>query len=154
MSSWKYVDYVQRMNDLPPTAELAARVCDGEALKDVARSLGMEAFALANRFRAAGYMPTGETERDYRRRLMKEHLKTKLLTYREPWMVDAVCVQTDPDSFFPEVGESSAYAKRICQGCSVREVCLEWALERKEPFGVLGGLSERDRRKLLKERAA
>lgn len=42
MSSWKYVDYVQRMSDLPPTSELAARVRDGEKLADVARSVGLE----------------------------------------------------------------------------------------------------------------
>lgn len=154
MSSWKYVDYVQRMSDLPPTSELAARVRDGETLKDVARSVRLDPQGLANRLRAAGFTPSGEAERDYRRRLMKEHLKTKLLTYKEPWMVDAMCAQTDPDSFFPEKGGSTAEAKRVCLGCPVRQTCLEWALQRNERFGIYGGKSERERRKIAKERAA
>lgn len=154
MSSWKYVDYVQRMSDLPPTSELAARVRDGEKLADVARSVGLDATGLSNRLRAAGYTYTGEAEREYRRRLMKEDLKTKLLNYQEPWMQEAICAQVDPEMFYPEQGGSAAEAKRICQGCPVRQVCLEFALRNGERFGVFGGVSERDRRKMLKERAA
>lgn len=148
MSSWKYVDYVQRMNDLPPTSELAARVRDGEALKDIARELGMEPHALAHRFSGAGFMPTGETEREYRRREMKEHLKAKLLTYKEPWMDDAVCAQVGNDLWFPEKGGSTAEAKRICGTCPVAAQCLEYALARNERFGLWGGKSERERRKI------
>lgn len=154
MSSWKYVDYVQRMSDLPPTSELAARVRDGEPLKDVAHSVRLDPQGLANRLRSAGYMPTGEAERDYRRRLMKDHLKTKLLTYKEPWMQDALCAQVGGDQWFPEKGESTAEAKRVCLSCSVRDACLEYALSNKDRYGVYGGLSESERRKLLKERAA
>lgn len=154
MSSWKYVDYVQRMSDLPPTTELAARVRDGEALKDVASSVRLDPQGLANRFRAAGFMPTGESERDYRRRLMKEHLATKLLTYKEPWMRDAICAQVDPEMFYPDKGGSTAEAKRICQGCPARQPCLEFGLANNERFGIWGGVSERDRRKMLKRRAA
>lgn len=154
MSSWKYVDYVQRMSDLPPTSELAARVRDGEPLKDVARSVDLDPQGLANRLRAAGFMPTGEAERDYRRRLMKEHLATKLLTYKEPWMQDALCAQVDGDLWFPEKGQSTAEAKAVCGRCDVRAECLEYSLQNKERFGVFAGVSERERRKILKARAA
>lgn len=70
------------------------------------------------------------------------------------WHIDTPCSQADPECFFPEKGESTANAKRICAGCDVREQCLEWALENRERFGVFGGLSERERRPLLEQRDA
>jgi WhiB family redox-sensing transcriptional regulator len=66
----------------------------------------------------------------------------------QPWRIDAICNQTDPDAFFPDKGESSRAAKRVCAGCPVREACLNYALVHQERFGVWGGLSERERRKL------
>jgi WhiB family transcriptional regulator, redox-sensing transcriptional regulator len=53
--------------------------------------------------------------------------------------------------FFPERGHSSKAAKALCAECCVKAECLEYALERKEAFGVWGGTSERDRRKIRKE---
>lgn len=64
------------------------------------------------------------------------------------WQVDALCAQTDPEAFFPEKGGSTRDAKRICASCDVRGDCLEYALGNDERFGVWGGLSERERRKL------
>lgn len=62
------------------------------------------------------------------------------------------CSQTDPEVFFPEKGGSTAPAKRICGGCSVRAECLEFALARDERFGVWGGTSERERRRITAQR--
>ncbi|MFT4029384.1 MAG: WhiB family transcriptional regulator [Protaetiibacter sp.] len=70
------------------------------------------------------------------------------------WQTDALCAQTDPEAFFPEKGGSTRDAKRICTGCSVRAQCLEYALENDERFGIWGGLSERERRKLRRGRTA
>jgi len=70
------------------------------------------------------------------------------------WQTDALCAQTDPEAFFPEKGGSTRDAKRICTGCSVRAQCLEYALENDERFGIWGGLSERERRKLRRSRTA
>ena len=67
-----------------------------------------------------------------------------------PWMRDALCAQTDPESFFPEKGGSTREAKKVCVGCEVRSECLEYALANDERFGIWGGLSERERRKLKK----
>ena len=64
------------------------------------------------------------------------------------WQADALCAQTDPEAFFPEKGGSTRDAKRVCQSCEVRAECLEYALENDERFGIWGGLSERERRKL------
>jgi WhiB family redox-sensing transcriptional regulator len=68
------------------------------------------------------------------------------------WQERALCAQTDPEAFFPEKGGSTREAKRVCTGCDVRAECLEYALEHDERFGIWGGLSERERRK-LKRRA-
>jgi WhiB family redox-sensing transcriptional regulator len=70
------------------------------------------------------------------------------------WMIGAVCAEVDPEIFFPEKGGSTRDAKRVCMGCDVRVECLEYALERQERFGIFGGKSERERRRILRERAA
>jgi WhiB family redox-sensing transcriptional regulator len=67
-----------------------------------------------------------------------------------PWATEARCLNADPDVFFPEKGGSTREAKRICGECPVRVECLEWALENDERFGIWGGMSERERRKLKK----
>ncbi|EME51549.1 transcriptional regulator [Rhodococcus ruber BKS 20-38] len=66
----------------------------------------------------------------------------------EQWQERALCAQTDPEAFFPEKGGSTREAKRICLGCEVRDECLEYALANDERFGIWGGLSERERRRL------
>jgi WhiB family redox-sensing transcriptional regulator len=56
------------------------------------------------------------------------------------------------DFFFPERGESTREQKEICRGCAVRFQCLEYAIENKEKFGIWGGMSERERRRLRRQR--
>jgi len=67
------------------------------------------------------------------------------------WQERALCAQTDPEAFFPEKGGSTREAKKVCLGCDVRGDCLEYALDHDERFGIWGGLSERERRRLKKE---
>ena len=72
-----------------------------------------------------------------------------------PWWDHAAC--NDPevaDLFFPEKGGGTRTAKRICAGCPVRVPCLDYALDNDERFGVWGGLSERERRRLKRRRRA
>lgn len=69
------------------------------------------------------------------------------------WQERALCSQTDPEAFFPEKGASSVEAKRICGRCDVKDECLDYALGHDERFGIWGGMSERERRK-LKRRVA
>lgn len=64
------------------------------------------------------------------------------------WQERALCAQTDPEAFFPEKGGSTREAKKICEVCPVRAECLAYALENDERFGIWGGLSERERRRL------
>lgn len=69
-------------------------------------------------------------------------------TIEDQWQERALCAQTDPEAFFPEKGGSTREAKRICLGCEVRDECLDYALANDERFGIWGGLSERERRRL------
>jgi WhiB family transcriptional regulator, redox-sensing transcriptional regulator len=69
-------------------------------------------------------------------------------TTEDQWQERALCAQTDPEAFFPEKGGSTREAKRICLGCEVRDECLDYALAHDERFGIWGGLSERERRRL------
>ena len=64
------------------------------------------------------------------------------------WRLEALCAETDPEAFFPEKGGSTRDAKRVCTGCTVRAECLEFALSNDERFGIWGGLSERERRRV------
>lgn len=64
------------------------------------------------------------------------------------WTRQALCAQVDPEIFFPEVGDGTRYAKRICNSCDVKKECLEYSLQNNERFGIWGGTAEKERRKL------
>lgn len=67
---------------------------------------------------------------------------------------NASCQHVDDKSiFFPSRGEDVEVAKRVCHNCPVETECLAWALEHREAFGIWGGLSERQRRRLRKGQA-
>jgi WhiB family redox-sensing transcriptional regulator len=68
----------------------------------------------------------------------------------QSWQERALCAETDPEAFFPEKGGSTREAKRVCMSCEVRVQCLDYALENDERFGIWGGLSERERRRVKK----
>ncbi|MCY3785142.1 MAG: WhiB family transcriptional regulator [bacterium] len=72
---------------------------------------------------------------------------------QDAWKQSANCLGVDPDLFFPERGASTKEAKRVCGACVVRQECLEYALENGEKFGIWGGMSERERRRVRRERA-
>ncbi len=71
---------------------------------------------------------------------------------QQVWQRKANCMGVDPDLFFPERGSSTREAKEVCRGCVVREECLEYAVTYGEKFGIWGGLSERERRKIRRRR--
>lgn len=68
------------------------------------------------------------------------------------WRQKGNCSGVDPEVFFPGTGESTRLAKEICVGCTVVDDCLEYALANKEKFGVWGGTSERQRRRIVRLR--
>ncbi len=67
------------------------------------------------------------------------------------WAARAACRSADPDSLFVQ-GAAQNRAKAICMGCDVRTECLSDALDNKVEFGVWGGMTERERRALLRRR--
>ncbi|MCY3849681.1 MAG: WhiB family transcriptional regulator [Acidimicrobiaceae bacterium] len=69
------------------------------------------------------------------------------------WQNYANCLGVDPDLFFPERGASTREAKEVCRGCVVQDECLEFALRNGEKFGIWGGKSERERRRVRRQRA-
>jgi WhiB family redox-sensing transcriptional regulator len=68
------------------------------------------------------------------------------------WQDFARCAEVDPEIFFPEKGQSVNDPSKICRGCEVRTPCLEYALEKGERYGFWGGMSERERRRILRQR--
>ena len=80
-------------------------------------------------------------------------LNNEQLEEERRWQERANCIGVDPDLFFPERGASTREAKAVCRGCEVRDDCLEYALANGEKFGIWGGLSERERRRVRRQRA-
>jgi WhiB family redox-sensing transcriptional regulator len=73
-------------------------------------------------------------------------------TDQPQWRQDALCAQTDPEIFFPEIGANAIVARRICAECPVCSDCLSDALEQRDiAFGVRGGLTPTQRRASLNE---
>ena len=82
-----------------------------------------------------------------------ERFVGKLEVEDRSWQDEANCMGVDPDLFFPERGASTREAKEVCRGCVVRVECLEYALANGEKFGIWGGMSERERRRIRRARA-
>lgn len=68
------------------------------------------------------------------------------------WRQRAACRGVDPDVFYPPSDEEAEEAKSICRVCPVREACLEYALANRERDGVWGGATERERRRIVRQR--
>ena len=67
------------------------------------------------------------------------------------WTTEAACREADPDELFVQ-GAAQNRAKLRCMGCHVRAECLSDALDNRVEFGVWGGMTERERRLLLRTR--
>ena len=68
------------------------------------------------------------------------------------WEDEALCAQTDPEAHYPEPGGTSRDAKRTCLACEVRTECLEYAISTEQRFGVWGGVSQQELRRLVQAR--
>jgi WhiB family transcriptional regulator, redox-sensing transcriptional regulator len=73
------------------------------------------------------------------------------MTWNEDWASDAQCRQSRPDELFVR-GAAQNDAKRLCAGCPVRTECLAEALDNEIEWGVWGGMTERERRAILRKR--
>jgi len=68
------------------------------------------------------------------------------------WRHSAACRGVDPEIFYPPSDEEAGVAKSICAQCNVRQACLEYALAHRERDGVWGGATERERRRIVRQR--
>lgn len=68
------------------------------------------------------------------------------------WRKRAACRGIDPDVFYPPSDEEADEAKAICSMCPVWETCLEYALAHREREGIWGGATERERRRIIRQR--
>jgi WhiB family transcriptional regulator, redox-sensing transcriptional regulator len=66
----------------------------------------------------------------------------------DTWQDKAACYGIDPEIFFPPSEEDAGLALSYCGACGIRETCLAWALRNRERYGVWGGLTEQQRRRL------
>ena len=74
-----------------------------------------------------------------------------LLANQQDWTARSACRASDPDDLFVS-GAAQHRAKAVCMGCPVRTECLSDALDNRVEFGVWGGMTERERRALLRRR--
>lgn len=117
--------------DADPSAALGLVDEDAEA----PRPLVKDPLALAQALEALGFAQASEED--------------------EPpadWREDGSCAQVDPELFYPEKNVSPKTAKKVCAACPVKDLCLEWALENDERYGVWGGTTENERKQLRKDR--
>lgn len=70
----------------------------------------------------------------------------------QAWRSQARCRGIDPEVFYPAAEDEADEAKAICADCSVRVACLEYALASRERDGVWGGATEKERRRIIRQR--
>ena len=70
----------------------------------------------------------------------------------QAWRSQALCRGLDPEIFYPASDEEADEAKSVCSGCPVRVACLEYALAARERDGIWGGCTERERRRIIRQR--
>ena len=68
------------------------------------------------------------------------------------WRSRGACKGLDPDIFYPAPDDVAMEAKAVCAQCVVRQPCLEYALNKREHEGVWGGATEKERRRILRQR--
>ncbi len=68
------------------------------------------------------------------------------------WRDRGACRGLDPEIFYPETDEEALEAKAVCAACVVQVACLEHALTYREKEGVWGGATERERRRIIRQR--
>ncbi|NNC75795.1 MAG: WhiB family transcriptional regulator [Acidimicrobiia bacterium] len=84
---------------------------------------------------------------------MSELILQVPITEERPWLVFGACRQVESDLFFPASKAQELEALRICATCPVRDECFAHAIESREAYGVWGGTTEKQRRRLLRRTA-
>jgi WhiB family redox-sensing transcriptional regulator len=68
------------------------------------------------------------------------------------WRELGACRGLEPETFYPLTEEEADQAKAVCAQCSVQTACLEFALAHREKEGIWGGATERERRRIIRQR--
>jgi len=68
------------------------------------------------------------------------------------WRQLGACRGLDPRVFYPDDEDEAIEAKTVCADCGVRVACLEYSLQVREKAGVWGGATERERRRMIRQR--
>ena len=68
------------------------------------------------------------------------------------WRLKGACNGLDPAIFYPDSDDKADVAVAICAECTVRQMCLEYAVTRREKDGIWGGATERERRRIVRQR--
>lgn len=128
---------------------MAEMLRDGATLAEVGEVFGLSKTAIRGRLNTGGWnsgtgQPHGTPEPEVK------PPQASFLFIDQPWATDALCAQTDPELWFPDKGAANRQAKAVCAACFIQAECLDWALTTNERFGIWGGLSERERRKLTR----
>jgi WhiB family redox-sensing transcriptional regulator len=89
---------------------------------------------------------------DTRPALREIALREAVWTREAMWRERGACKGLDPQIFYPETDEDADTAKRVCAQCHVQTACLEYALQFREREGVWGGTTERERRRIIRQR--
>jgi WhiB family redox-sensing transcriptional regulator len=87
--------------------------------------------------------PMPEAEIDVQR--LPEHVSPP-----DTWQERSACYGLDPEIFFPTTEEEAGLALSYCGVCPVKEMCLAWAVQSGERYGVWGGTTEQQRRRLVR----
>ena len=136
------------------TGDMAEMLRDGATKAEVCEAFGLSSSAVNTRLSDAGWssttgQPATQCDAPDTKTVPAD---TETVAHPafvdQPWADQALCAQTDPEAFFPEKGGSTREAKAVCAACFVQAECLDWALTTNERFGIWGGLSERERRRL------
>lgn len=77
---------------------------------------------------------------------------TNVSVHELEWRMLGACRGLDPTIFYPDDDDEADVAKQVCEQCGVREACLDHALARREKVGVWGGHTERERRRIIRQR--
>lgn len=79
------------------------------------------------------------------------HAITRDVMADEGWQEEGACRGADVEIFFSVDEEDQQRALEFCARCDVRQDCLEFAIENREMYGIWGGMSESDRRSLIRD---
>ena len=144
-----------RKSALPSTTEIASLIADdGLDLDEVAAIYDVASGTVRQALYRAGFSMDGTPVVHAPKVDVLAELSGAGLAPPGVWAEEGLCAQADPDAWFPEKGGSTREGKAICARCPVAAECLDYALANNERFGIWGGMSERERRRLTKPNPA